>query len=37
LIGGVAGALQRAAMWAPLLWMAAVSWKLRSSMTYAGG
>ena len=37
LIGGGAGALQRVAMWAPLLWMTAVSWKLRSSMTYAGG
>jgi hypothetical membrane protein len=33
--GGVGGALQRAAMWAPLLWMSAVSWKLRSSRMYA--
>jgi hypothetical protein len=33
--GGVGGVLQRAAMWAPLLWMSAVSWKLRSSTMYA--
>jgi hypothetical protein len=30
LLGGVDGAVQRAAMWAPLLWTAAVSWKLLS-------
>lgn len=35
LIGEVAGALQRAAMWAPLLWMAAVSWKLRTVTAYS--
>jgi len=35
LIGGVDGALQRAAMWAPLLWMAAVSWKLRTVTAYS--
>jgi len=33
--GEVGGALQRAAMWAPLLWMSAVSWKLRSSRMQA--
>ena len=33
-VGGVDGALQRTAMWTPLLWMAAVSWKLRSATTY---
>ena len=26
-VGGVDGALQRTAMWTPLLWMAAVSWE----------
>jgi hypothetical membrane protein len=31
LVGGVDGALQRGAMWIPLLWITAVSWKLRSS------
>lgn len=31
----VGGALQRAAMWAPLLRLSAVSWKIRSSEMYA--
>ena len=31
LVGEVNGGLQRAAMWAPLLWITLVSWKLRSS------
>lgn len=35
LIGEVDGAIQRAAMWAPLLWMAAVSWKLRTVTAYS--
>jgi hypothetical protein len=30
LVGGVNGSLQRGAMWAPLLWITLVSWKLRS-------
>jgi len=29
LVGGVDGGLQRGAMWAPLLWITLVSWKLR--------
>jgi hypothetical protein len=34
LVGGFDGGLQRAAMWSPLLWVAAVSWKLRA-MAYS--
>jgi len=34
--GEVSGGLQRAAMWAPLLWITVVSWKLRSFPSLAG-
>jgi hypothetical membrane protein len=35
--GDAGGALQRAAMWAPLLWTSAVSWKLRSPVMSTEG